>query len=453
MLQTINPTTGEPLETYEEHGREEIDRRLAKAAAAFPAWRERSFDERAAVLRAAAQVLADRSAALSRLMTLEMGKPIEASKAEIDKCAWVCRHYADHAAEYLARRDVATDATRSYVRFDPLGPVLAIMPWNFPFWQVFRFAAPSLMAGNVGLLKHAESVLGSARAIEDVFRAAGLPDGGFQTLQVRHTAVADIITDDRVRAVTLTGSVRAGGAVAAAAGKAIKKSVLELGGSDPFVVLEDADVDRAAEIGAVARMINSGQSCIAAKRFIVHEKVADRFIEGFVEHIRRMQVGDPLDPGTQIGPLARRDLLESLADQVRRSVNAGARAALGGGPLDRPGFFFDPTVLVQVRPEHAAGSEETFGPVAAVLVVRDRGEAVRVANASEYGLGASLWTGDLLEAERIAARIDAGSVFVNGLVKSDPRLPFGGVKRSGYGRELSVEGIREFVNAKTVWIA
>ncbi len=453
MLQTINPATGEPLETYEEHGREEIDRRLAKAAAAFPAWRERSFAERASVLRAAAQALEDGGAEFSRLMTLETGKPIKASEAEVEKCAWVCRYYADHAAEYLAPRDIATDASRSYVRFDPLGPVLAIMPWNFPFWQVFRFAAPALMAGNVALLKHAESVLGCARAIEAVLRDAGLPEGGFQSLQIRHSAVADVITDDRVRAVTLTGSVRAGGAVAAAAGAAVKKSVLELGGSDPFVVLDDADVDRAAEVGAAARMINSGQSCIAAKRFIVHERVADRFVDGFVEHVRRMRVGDPLDPETQIGPLARRDLLGGLADQVRRSISAGARAVLGGGPLDRAGFFFDPTVLLNVRPEHAAGSEETFGPVAAVLLARDSGEAVRLANASAYGLGASLWTGDQAAAQAIALRLEAGSVFVNGLVKSDPRLPFGGVKASGYGRELSVEGIREFVNVKTVWIA
>ena len=453
MITTTNPATGETLEQYAEHDGAEVERRLDAAARAFGPWRALSLARRAEVLRAVAERLDACREECARLMVREMGKPIATARAEIEKCAWVCRHYAEHAERYLAPRMVDTDASKSYVRFDPLGAVLAIMPWNFPFWQVFRFAAPALMAGNVGLLKHASNVTGCALAIEDVFRKAGLPDGGFQTLLVPSGAVAAIIADDRIRAVTLTGSDAAGSAVAAQAGKHVKKTVLELGGSDPFVVLADADVANAAHVGATARMQNSGQSCIAAKRFIVHRDVIRTFTERFAARVAAMRVGDPMDAATEIGPLARADLRDDLHDQVRRTVRQGARVVLGGEPLDGAGFFYAPTVLDGVRPEHAAGGEETFGPVAAILTAASDEEAIALANASAYGLGASLWTGDLAHGERLAAAIDAGSVFINGMVKSDPRLPFGGVKRSGYGRELGAFGILEFVNVKTVWMA
>jgi succinate-semialdehyde dehydrogenase / glutarate-semialdehyde dehydrogenase len=453
MIQTVNPATGRPLQSYAEHETEEVEARLDAAVRAFESWRKRPLPERTAVVRAAADRLDARRDALARLMTEEMGKPIKASQSEIEKCAWVCRHYADNAEAYLLPVAIPTDASKSFVRYDPLGPVLAVMPWNFPFWQVFRFAAPALAAGNVGLLKHASNVAGCALAIEDVFREAGLPEGCFQVLLVPSSAVGAIVEDDRIQAATLTGSEQAGSVVAACAGKSIKKTVLELGGSDAFVVLPDADVAKAAEVAATARMINSGQSCIAAKRFIVDREVLSRFLDAFTGHVRAMKVGDPLDPETQIGPLARKDLVEDLHHQVRRTVAKGARAVLGGEPMPGPGFFYAPTVLAEVTPDQPAGCEETFGPVAAVIPVEGEEEALRVANGTVFGLGASLWTRDLERAERLAARIEAGAVFVNGLVKSDPRLPFGGIKRSGYGRELGVEGIREFVNVKSVWIA
>jgi succinate-semialdehyde dehydrogenase/glutarate-semialdehyde dehydrogenase len=452
VITTVNPATGETVEQYAAHDDGEVERRLEAAARAFGLWRDLSVAQRASVLRAAAERLDACRDDYARLMTREMGKPIGAARAEVEKCAWVCRHYAEHGERYLAPQVVATEASKSYVRFDPLGPVLAIMPWNFPFWQVFRFAAPALMAGNVGLLKHASNVAGSALAIEDVFRRAGLPEGGFQALLVPPLAVAAVTADRRIRAVTLTGSDAAGSAVAAQAGTHVKKTVLELGGSDPFVVLADADLDQAARVGAAARMQNSGQSCIAAKRFIVHRDVARPFTERFVERVAAMRVGDPMDPATEIGPLARADLRDSLHDQVRRTVEQGARLVLGGKPLDRAGFFYAPTVLDGVRPEHAAAVEETFGPVAAILSAASDEEAIALANASPYGLGASLWTTDLAKGERLAAGIEAGSVFINAMVKSDSRLPFGGVKRSGYGRELGEFGIREFVNVKTVWV-
>jgi len=457
MIETVNPSTGQVRERYRIHEPNEIDQRLALAVRAFEAWRGRSFAERAGVLLAAADLLESRKEEWARLMVEEMGKPVGAARAEAEKCAWVCRHYAAEGERYLAPRPVETDASRSYVRYDPLGPVLAVMPWNFPFWQVFRFAAPGLMAGNVGLLKHASNTTGCALAIERVFREAGaeagLPDGAFQTLVIPSRAVAGVVADERVRAVTLTGSEPAGRAVATAAAEAIKKSVLELGGSDPFVVLADADVAAAAEVGARARMVNSGQSCIAAKRFIVDRKVMAGFVDAFVARIAAMKVGDPMDETNEIGPLARPDLVDDLDDQVKRSVAKGARLLLGGERIDRPGFFYAPTVLVDVAPEHAAFSEETFGPVAAVIPADGDEDAIRLANATAFGLGASLWSRDLERAEGLAARVEAGAVFVNGLVKSDPRLPFGGVKRSGWGRELAEEGIREFVNVKSVWIA
>ena len=385
-------------------------------------------------------------------MVEEMGKPIGAAEAEVAKCAWACRHYAENGEALLAPRTVVTDASRSFVRFDPLGPVLAVMPWNFPFWQVFRFAAPALMAGNVGLLKHASNTTGCAFAIERIFAEAGLPDGTFQVLAIRSHTVERVIRDPRVRAVTLTGSEPAGRAVSAAASDEVKKSVLELGGSDPFVVLADADVEKAAEVGAQARMINSGQSCIAAKRFIVEEAVKDAFVEAFVARVADMKVGDPMKRETDIGPLARRDLVDDLQEQVKGSLAAGARAELGGERLDGPGFFHAPTVLVDVTPEQPAFIEETFGPVAAIVGAADEDDALRLADATPFGLGASLWTRDIEKAERLVPLVEAGAVFVNGLVKSDPRLPFGGVKRSGFGRELGEEGIREFVNVKSVWI-
>jgi succinate-semialdehyde dehydrogenase/glutarate-semialdehyde dehydrogenase len=452
-IETINPATGKVLKRYEVHAPAEIERRLAAAARAFGAWCERPFAERARVQRAAADLLEKRAADQARLMSEEMGKPIGAAEGEVKKCAWACRHYADHAEEYLRPHVIETDASRSFIRYDPIGPVLAVMPWNFPFWQVFRFAAPALMAGNVGLLKHASNVTGCSLAIEAIFRDAGLPEGCFQSILVPGSAVAPIIADERIAAVTLTGSEAAGRSVAAASGQQIKKTVLELGGSDPFIVLPDADLAKAAEVGAAARMMNTGQSCIAAKRFIVHQDIAAEFVKRLTEQVKGMKVGDPLDPATQIGPLARQDLVDDLDRQVRSSVEKGAKVLAGGKPLDRAGSFYAPTVITDVRPEHPVASEETFGPVAAVLVVRDEEEAVRLANQTPFGLGASLWTRDRERIDRIVPRLEAGNVFVNGLVKSDPRLPFGGVKRSGYGRELGAEGIREFVNIKTVWIA
>ena len=386
-------------------------------------------------------------------MALEMGKPLEQGVGEAEKCAWVCDYYAEHVEGLLAEQPRETDATSSYVRLDALGAVLAIMPWNFPFWQVFRFAAPALAAGNAGILKHAPNVSRCALEIEAVFRDAGFPDGLFRAVFLSNEAAGRVIADPRVRAVTLTGSDRAGSQVAEQAGRHLKKTVLELGGSDPFIVLEDADVARAAEAAAQARVINSGQSCIAAKRFIVVDAVADRFVELLAAAMARPKVGDPLDPATAIGPQARLDLRANLHRQVEESVRRGARLLLGGKLPVGPGAFYPPTVLVAVTPGMPAFDEETFGPVAAVVRAGDEAEAIGLSNASAYGLGASVWTADAKRGERIARELEVGSVFVNGHVKSDPRLPFGGVKRSGYGRELSEYGLREFVNVKTVWVA
>jgi len=452
-MQSVNPATGEVIETFEATSVREVERILATAHAAFLEWRTTPFDVRARHLRNAAQVLKKRKADYARLMTLEMGKPIVQAEAEVDKCAWACEYFADHAESFLVEQPRETDASRSYVRFDPLGPVLAVMPWNFPFWQVFRFAAPALMAGNAGVLKHASNVPGCALAIESVFREAGFPRGLFATALVGSDAVAGLIADPRIVAVTLTGSDRAGSQVAEQAGRALKKTVLELGGSDPFVVLADADVAAAARTAADARLVNSGQSCIAAKRFIVVEPVADQFIPRFVEELRSRRVGDPLARDTQVGPQARVDLRDDLHRQVEDSVRRGARRLLGGEIPRGPGAFYPPTLLADVDKGMPAFDEETFGPVAAVIRARDEADAVRLANDSPFGLGASLWTRNRATAERVAAQIEAGAVHVNGIVKSDPRLPFGGIKRSGYGRELSEYGIREFVNIKSVWIA
>src|SRR5881397_2106349 len=452
-LQSVNPATGEVLETFTPPSARELDDIVAQSRAAFLEWRPVPFKARAERMRAAARTLRRRRAEFARTMTLEMGKPIAQGEAEVDKCAWACEYYADTAEGFLAVQPRETDARKSFVRFDPLGVVLAVMPWNFPFWQVFRFAAPALMAGNAAVLKHASNVPGCALAIESVFRDAGFPRGLFATVLVGSSAVAGLIADRRVVAVTLTGSDHAGSQVAQHAGRELKKTVLELGGSDPFIVLADADLAAAASTAADARLVNSGQSCIAAKRFIVVEAVADQFIPRFVEELRARRVGDPLSRDTQVGPQARVDLRDALHRQVEESVRRGARLLLGGEIPPGKGAFYPPTLLSEVSEGMAAFDEETFGPVAAVIRAKDDADAVRLANRSQFGLGASVWTQDRTRAERLAAQIESGSVFVNGIVKSDPRVPFGGIKRSGYGRELSEYGIREFVNIKTVWIA
>ncbi len=451
-FRSLNPATEELLARFEEHDEDQVSERLERAQRAYQDWRTTSFAERAAVLHRTADLLRKEQAEHARRMTLEMGKPIGQAEAEVEKCAWVCAWYAEHAERLLAPEPVETDADRSRVRFDPLGGVLAIMPWNFPYWQVFRFAAPTLMAGDVGLLKHAENVPQCAEALEELFRRAGAPEGVFQNLRIRPERVADVIEHPVVAAVTLTGSERAGSAVASQAGHHLKKTVLELGGSDPFVVLEDADVATVARHAAKARTQNSGQSCIAAKRFVVMEGVADAFVEAFRGELEALRVGDPLARETDLGPLARDDLRESLERQVKRTLEAGARLVTGGKRPEGRGFFYPPTLLDGVDPGMVAGCQETFGPVAAVLRAKSEEEAIRLANASPYGLGASLWTVDVERAERLVPRIEAGCVFVNDVVKSDPRVPFGGVRRSGYGRELGIFGIREFVNVKTVWM-
>jgi len=450
---SINPTTGETLETFAETTPAALERVLDQALAAYQSWSRCSYAQRAQAMREAGRLLRERKTQHARTMALEMGKPLMQGEAEAEKCAWVCDYYAEHAERFLADEPRETDASKAFVRFDPIGPVLAIMPWNFPFWQVFRFAAPALMAGNAGLLKHAPNVTRCALGIEAIFQEAGFPEGLFRALILSNEAAATVIADPRVRAVTLTGSDRAGSQVAEQAGRHLKKTVLELGGSDPFIVLEDADVALAARTAAEARLLNSGQSCIAAKRFIVVEPVADRFLDAFVAAMRTRRMGDPLAPDTQIGPQARQDLRANLHRQVEASVRRGAQLVLGGTLPEGPGFYYAPTVLAAVAEGMPAFDEEVFGPVAAVIRVKDESQAVRVASASRYGLGASVWTADSARGERLARELEAGSVFVNGLVKSDPRLPFGGVKRSGYGRELSEYGLKEFVNIKTVWVA
>jgi succinate-semialdehyde dehydrogenase/glutarate-semialdehyde dehydrogenase len=457
-VRTINPATEEPLEEHREHSPAEVDFLLRSAAQAQGAWRRVPMEERGRLLRRAGEVLRGRTAELGRLMALEMGKPITGGEAEVEKCAVACDYFAGHAAEYLAPQAIPSDATRSYVRYDPLGVVFAIMPWNFPFWQVFRFAAPALMAGNVGVLKHAENVPGCALAIERVFRDAGFPPGVFSTLMVARALAESVIRHPAVRAVTLTGSERAGTAVASQSGGVLKKTVLELGGSDPFIVIPPSQegvadfLHETAEAAAQARCINSGQSCIAAKRFIIVGGWTDPFEQHLAAVMKRMKMGNPLERDTQMGPLARLDLLWNLDRQVRESVAAGAHLVSGGRRAPGKGYFYEPTVLSEVTPGMPAFDEETFGPVAAVIAAENIDEAIHLANQTPYGLGASVWTRDAAAAERIAAEIEAGCVFVNGPVKSDPRLPFGGIKQSGYGRELAAEGIREFVNIKTVWV-
>lgn len=452
-IQSIDPTTEEVLATYEEHTPTQVEAALAAAAAAARAWRRTTPAERGGPLRRAAAQLRANKARYAGLITAEMGKPIVEAEAEVEKCAWNCEYYAEEGARFLADEVVPTNAPRSYVAFEPLGTVLAVMPWNFPFWQVFRASVPALMAGNTVLLKHASNVPQAALACEEVCRAAGFPAGVFQTLLIGSGAVERVIADPRVHAVTLTGSEDAGSKVASAAGRALKKTVLELGGSDPFIVLADADVAAAAETAARARFQNTGQSCIAAKRFIVTAPVAAEFEERFTAAVRALRVGDPRERTTQVGPLARGDLRDALEQQLRASVAQGARVVLGGSRLEGKGYFFAPTIVADATTDMPVCQEETFGPLAAVVRVRDAEEAVEVANSSAYGLGASLWTRDLAAGQALARRIESGVVFLNGMVASDPRLPFGGVKRSGYGRELGPFGLREFVNVQTICIS
>ena len=452
MIATINPATGEKLKLFVSLSEEELDAKLRRAAETFASHRHTPIAEREPLILRAAEILEAEKHELGRLMTIEMGKPIKSAVQEAEKCAWVCRYYAENARRHLADEVIETNASRSYVRFEPLGPVLAVMPWNFPFWQVFRFAAPALMAGNVGLLKHASNVPQCALAIEDIFRRSGFPEGAFQTLLIGSDQVERILVDGRVVAATLTGSEPAGRSVAGIAGKAIKKTVLELGGSDPFIVMPSANAAEAVATGIRARTINNGQSCIAAKRFIVASAIYDEFERRFVEGIRALRVGDPLDETTEIGPLATDQILKDLDDQISRSVAAGARLLTGGPKLDQPGNFYEPAVLVDIPDHSPAACEEVFGPVALLFRVDNIDEAIRLANNSPFGLGASAWTNDEQERIRFVEELEAGCVFINGMVASDPRLPFGGVKNSGYGRELAEFGIREFVNIKTVWI-
>ena len=451
-IATINPATGEVIKTFEPLPDAEIEARLQTAVAAFQAHRRTTFAERAAKMLRAAAILEAEQDAFARVMTTEMGKTYASALAEVVKSATGCRYYAENAARFLADEVIPTEATRSYVRYQPLGPVLAIMPWNFPFWQVFRFAAPALMAGNVGLLKHASNVPQCALLIEDIFRRAGFPAGVFQTLLIGAGQVQSLLEDPRIAAVTLTGSEGAGRQVAGVAGRQIKKTVLELGSSDPFIVMPSADLDAAVATAVKARIINNGQSCIAAKRFIVADAIAEPFLERFVQAMQALKVGDPLDPATDVGPLATENTVADLDQQVRASIAAGARCLTGGQRPAGPGNYYAPTVLVDIPPDAPAFGEETFGPVAAVFRVRDATAAITLANATRFGLAASAWTNDAAEQARFIAEIEAGAVFINSMVASDPRLPFGGVKNSGYGRELSVHGIREFVNVKTVSI-
>jgi succinate-semialdehyde dehydrogenase/glutarate-semialdehyde dehydrogenase len=451
-FESINPATGEVLARFDEMSPEQVDQVLAQARRAFLQWRECTYDERAEPMRHLGQYLRQNRERLSRVMTTEMGKPIAETQSEVDKCAWACEFYAEHAEAYLAPERIATNATESYIAYEPLGVVLAVMPWNYPFWQVLRFAAPALMAGNAAVVKHAPNVPQSAIEIERMFRESGFPEGLVRNLFISPEETDKLIADDRIAAVTLTGSTGAGSAVAEAAGRAVKKCVLELGGSDPFIVLEDADLAGAVEFAIRSRFQNTGQSCIAAKRFLIVDAIADEFQERFVEAVQGLPMGDPLQPDTKIGPLARRDLRDNLVRQVDESLRMGARALCGGRAADRPGFFYEPTVLADVTTDMPVFREETFGPVAPIFRVRDEEEALAYANDSHYGLGSDLWTEDIKRAKRIAGRIESGGVFVNGMVASDPRLPFGGVKRSGFGRELSQYGIREFTNVQTVWI-
>jgi len=451
-LESINPATGETIKSFESLSDSEIDDRIKRALTTFSDYRLTTFPQRAESMSRAANILEKHKVEFGETMTTEMGKPIKAAIAEAEKCAWVCHFYSENAQQFLADELIETNASRSYVHYQPIGPVLAVMPWNFPFWQVFRFAAPALMAGNVALLKHASNVPACALAIEEIFRDAGFPKHAFQTLMIGSDKVRRVIEDTRVRAVTLTGSEPAGSEVASQAGKLIKKSVLELGGSDPFIVMPSANLDEAVKTAVTARTINNGQSCIAAKRFIVDESIADHFEERFVKAMESLTVGNPMDDTVQIGPLATKQILEDLEAQVMKTVELGGRVLTGGKRLASPGFYYLPTVLTDIPKESPAYRDELFGPVASLFRASDLDDAIGLANDTTFGLGASAWTTDKSEQARFIEEIEAGCVFINGMVASDPRLPFGGVKKSGYGRELGVHGIREFVNIKTVWV-
>ena len=451
-MESVNPATGETIKTYEDMTPPQAAAAVAESHEAWKTWRKTSFAERATPMKKAAAILRERKQEFATLMALEMGKPLKQGIAEVEKSALGCEYYADHAEAHLASEIITTDASKSYVAFDPLGVVLAVMPWNFPFWQVFRFAAPALMAGNTGVLKHASNVPGCALAIEEIFTQAGFPKGVFRTLLIGSKQVKAVIEHPRVRAVTLTGSTPAGKAVAAQAGAVIKKTVLELGGSDAYIVLEDADLDHAVSTCTTSRLINSGQSCVNAKRFVIVEPLLAAFTERLVASMRATRMGDPLAEGTDIGPQARRDLRDDLHKQVLDSIANGATLLLGGEVPPGAGSFYPPTVLTDVKPGMPAYDEELFGPVAAIIAARDEADAVRIANDSVFGLGAAVFTRDLARGERIARELEAGCTFINALVASDPRLPFGGIKEAGYGRELGSYGIREFMNVKTVYV-
>ena len=453
MMTATNPATGKTIKEYATLTDLAVTQIIEQADEQYRQWKAVDFAERSRLMQKAAEVLERNKERYAALMTAEMGKTLASARSEVEKCAWVCRYYAEHAEAFLGDELVETDALKSYISYRPLGVVLAVMPWNFPFWQVFRFAAPNLMAGNVGILKHASNVPGCALAIEEVFREAGFPPYAFTTLLIGSKQVAAVIDHPKVKAVTLTGSGPAGEQVGARAGQRIKKSVLELGGSDPYLILDDADIDHAAEVCRKGRLLNNGQSCIGAKRFIAVASVYDRFLERFKAEMAAATMGDPTDEATDLGPMARTDLRDELHDQVERSLAAGATCVLGGSIPDREGAYYSATILTGVEPGMPAFDEELFGPVAAVIKADDESDAIRLANATEFGLGAAVFTKDLDRGERIAREhLEAGACFVNGMVKSDPRLPFGGVKTSGYGRELSRHGILEFVNIKTVWV-
>lgn len=451
-LASISPLTGEVLREFDQHSDDEVEQKIRRAVETLAPLQGLGFARRRQMMLRAAEILETEKDAFGRTMTQEMGKTLTSAVQEAEKCAFGCRYFAENAERFLAQEEAKSNAARTFVTYQPLGAVLAVMPWNFPFWQVFRFAAPALMAGNVGLLKHASNVPQCALAIEDVFRRAGFPEGAFQTLLIDSRRVNALISDPRIAAVTLTGSVGAGSSVAEAAGKAVKKTVLELGGSDPFIVMPSADLDRAVETAVQARVINNGQSCIAAKRFIIDRHIADRFETKFVDRIRSLKLGDPMDPATNVGPLATADGLRSLEEQVKQTVEMGARVLTGGKRADRKGNFFEPTVLTDIPAASPAHDDELFGPVASLFRADGMRDAIRIANDSKFGLGASAWTNDHAEREMFIREIQSGLAFINAMVASDPRIPFGGVKQSGYGRELSYHGIREFVNVKTVAI-
>jgi succinate-semialdehyde dehydrogenase / glutarate-semialdehyde dehydrogenase len=451
-ITTINPATGEEVRSFEALSGGEIDEKIQHAVETFGEYKKTSFEERSRMMLRAAEILEEEAEEFGRLMTSEMGKTLAAATAEAKKCARGCRYYAENAERFMADEDVELEGARAYIRYEPLGPILAVMPWNFPFWQVFRHAAPALMAGNVILMKHASNVPQCALAIEDVIHRAGFPEGAFQTLLIGSDQVQDVIDDPRVRAVTLTGSEGAGRSVGAEAGENIKPSVLELGGSDPFIVMPSADLEKAVSTAVTSRTLNNGQSCVNAKRIIVHEEIADEFERRFVESMAALKVGDPMSEDTDMGPLATTQMLEDVDEQVRKSVEAGARVLTGGEPMDEPGNFYPPTVITDIPKDSPAYREEIFGPVASLFKVKDIDEAIRIANDTSFGLSSSAWTSDLQEQERFINEIEAGMVYINRMTESTPEVPFGGAKNSGYGRELSHFGIREFTNVKTVWI-